>query len=146
MQMEEQGLILRVLFVAVLVAAAMAFSLGNSAFGAELRCRVIEKVGTPDGMFNPYPPNNIKKYSYSVIIRDRGKNASEMGRCSFSSSAGRVTCDFYPVDHIVKDKNVGHIKYYNFNSQFDVQVFPSMKFLENNGRGSLSSGKCEQIN
>ena len=43
-----------------------------------------------------------------------------------------------------KDENVGHTKYCNFRGQFDVQVFSSMEFLENNGRGGLSSGKCEQ--
>lgn len=134
------------LIQAVLVAAIVGLSFTNTALSTELHCRVIEKVGTPEGIFSSYPSENITKYSYSVIIRDRGQNGSEIGRCSYSNSAGRVTCDFYSVDHTEKDKNVGHTKYYNFGAQFDVQVFSSMKFLENNGRGGLSSGKCEHAN
>ena len=33
----------------------------------------------------------------------------------------------------------------NLISQFDVQLYPDMNFVENNGRGSISYGKCEKL-
>ena len=36
-------------------------------------------------------------------------------------------------------------KYYVFRSQFDVQVFSDLSFLENNGRGDIAYGKCEVV-
>ena len=129
-----------------LVAFIAAPSLASAAMSQELRCLVAEKVGTPEGTFSSYPPEDIKKDSYAVIIRDKGNSGSEISRCSYSSSVKRVTCDFYAVDHIERDANIGNVKYYHFKGQFDVQVFSSMKFLENNGRGGLSSGACEKIN
>jgi len=121
-------------------------SLLGPVMSQELRCFVDEKVGTPEGTFRSHTSEDIKKFSYAVIIRDKGSTGSEIGRCSYSTGAKRVICNFYAVDHIERDRKVGHVKYYHFHGQFDVQVFSSMKFLENNGRGGLSSGTCEMVN
>ena len=55
----------------------------------------------------------------------------------------KVTCDDYPISFIASDPHVGHKKYYVFRSQFDVQIFSSLLFVENNGRGTISFGKCK---
>jgi hypothetical protein len=127
----------------VLVAAAMTLGV-VTASAKELRCVVVEKVGTPEGTLSSHPPKDIMKLSYAVIIRDKGADGSEIGRCSYSSSASRVTCNFYAVDRIERDTEVGHVKYYHFARQFDVQIFADMRFIENNGRGELASGTCER--
>ena len=61
---------------------------------------------------------------------------------SFSTTAGRVKCDEYPVDYVRTDPNVGIKEYYYFKGHFDVQLYPDMQFIENNGRGSIARGQC----
>ncbi len=89
------------------------------------------------------PSTIIQKYQYSVRIKDTPK--SELERCSFTPSQNRVTCDRYTVDRVETDKFVGIKKFYYFNGQFDVQLYPDMKFVENNGRGGISYGTCEKL-
>ena len=134
------------LLEAGLVFYLLSASLLGPAMAQDLRCHVDEKVGTPEGPFMSFPPENIKKLSYAVIIRDRGETGSEIGRCSYSTTAKGVICNFYAVDHIERDLTVGYVKYYHFEGQFDVQVFPTLRFLENSGRGELASGTCEPMN
>lgn len=119
-------------------------SITSPVFAKELYCLASEKVGTPDGPFSPYTDETIRQNKFAVVIRET-EQFSQIGRCSFSKSDGRVTCDFYDVDFVERDANVGHAKYYNFASQFDVQVFADMSFLENNGRGGLAYGTCEEV-
>ena len=68
-------------------------------------------------------------------------DAAILERCSFSSLAGAVTCDSYDVDHIERD-SMGGDKYYYFRGMFDVQIIASL-FIENNGRGGIAFGNCE---
>lgn len=120
----------------------------SQAMSSELYCLVSAKVTTSipgqDGYFIRYTDEQLSQAQYSVIVRDRGDAGSEVGRCSFQAGAGRVTCDFYKVDFVARDTFVGHLKYYYLLGQFDVQVFASGDFVENNGRGSIATGKCEE--
>ena len=79
-------------------------------------------------------------YGCSDIISGRG-----LQPCSFSPSVHEVTCDRYEVDKIVFDEKVNIRKYYAFRSQFDVQVFSDLHFVENNGRGGIAFGKCNLV-
>jgi hypothetical protein len=88
-------------------------------------------------------PSIIQKYQYSVRIKDTSK--PELERCSFTPSQNRVTCDRYTVDRVDTDKFVGIKKFYYFTGQFDVQLYPDMRFVENNGRGGISYGVCERL-
>jgi hypothetical protein len=92
---------------------------------------------------NEIPLSIIQKYKYSVKIKDTPK--PELERCSFTPSEKKVTCDKYSVDRVEVDKYVGIKKFYYFTGQFDVQLYPDMKFVENNGRGGISYGKCEKL-
>lgn len=92
---------------------------------------------------NEIPLSIIQKYKYSVKIKDTSK--PELERCSFTPSKKKVTCDRYSVDRVEVDKFVGIKKFYYFTGQFDVQLYPDMKFVENNGRGGISYGKCEKL-
>ena len=88
-------------------------------------------------------PSIIQKYQYTVRIKDTSK--PELERCSFTPSQNRVTCDRYTVDRVETDKFVGIKKFYYFTGQFDVQLYPDMRFVENNGRGGISYGVCERL-
>src|SRR4051794_28437708 len=68
---------------------------------------------------------------------------TKLARCSYSTSAGKVTCDSYDVDRAETDPLFKVKKCYVFSSQFDVKIFPNMSFVENNGRGDIAFGHCE---
>lgn len=85
----------------------------------------------------------LKKNQAHLIVEDEKEAFVE--RCSFVASANRVTCDRYKVDPVVADKNVDFKKFYLFRSQFDVQIFRDLSFIENNGRGGLAYGVCKLI-
>ncbi len=89
-----------------------------------------------------YNSDQLDQWKFSVTVKDFG-GAAELSRCSFSSIAGKITCDTYQVDRIERDDFVGHAKYYHFHGQFDVQIFADLTFLENNGRGSVAFGSCQ---
>ena len=92
---------------------------------------------------NFYTTERLEQGKFSVNIKHDKK--SDIERCSFSPSQNKVTCDKYQVDRVEVDKWVGIKKFYFFKGQFDVQLFPDMTFVENNGRGGVSYGKCEKL-
>lgn len=102
-------------------------------------CKVTRKVG-PENIVSD---SELKKWKFSIKIHDISK--PELERCSYSTSVDKVTCDKHSVDKVETDKFVGIKKFYNFRSQFDVQLYPDMRFVENNGRGGISYGTCEKL-
>jgi hypothetical protein len=108
------------------------------AYSSSYECKVTRKLDSE----TTYSPAQIEQYKYSVKIKDE-KNP-ELERCSYSPSQNKVTCDKYLVDKVEIDKFVGIKKFYYFKCQFDVQLFPDMNFVENNGRGGISYGKCDK--
>jgi len=102
-------------------------------------CKVSRKVG-PENIVSE---SELKKWMFSIKIYDTTK--PELERCSFSLSQNKVTCDKYQVDRVEVDKWVGIKKFYFFKGQFDVQLFSDLSFIENNGRGGVSYGKCEKF-
>ncbi len=104
---------------------------------ADFECTVTRKVDNE----RLYSADDLSRGTYSVLIQETAAGAV-VARCSFSSSANRVTCDTYPVDRIEIDPTSGVKKFYVFRSQFDVQVFKDLSFVENNGRGGIAYGAC----
>jgi hypothetical protein len=107
------------------------------AMGAVLECAVARKVDSE----RIYSQEHLKNGRFSVLVEETSSGA-KVSRCSFSSAEQRVTCDGYAVDRIEHDANIEAKKFYVFPSQFDVQIFRDLSFVENNGRGSISYGKC----
>ena len=107
---------------------------------AEYRCDVNMKVD-PDGFWSE---EQIEVGQWHILIRDTG-SAATISRCSFSPSQQKITCDLYQVDRIEVDPAVKIKKYYYFRGQFDVQVFPNLTFIANDGRGTISYGTCRVI-
>lgn len=112
----------------------------TSAFSAEYDCVVDKKVTSGAN----YSAQEIRVAAFKVKISDKSEGSS-VSRCSYSPSEQKSTCDEYPIDKVAYDENLEIKKFYLFNSQFDVQLFRNMTFIENNGRGSVAYGKCTII-
>ena len=110
-------------------------------YSSSYECKVMKKYSVD--LTNIMDSNEIKKWNFSLEIID--EKVSKLKRCSYVTSKKRVDCDSYDVDKIEFDPYVKIKKFYVFKSQFDVQLFPDMTFIENNGRGSISYGKCEKL-
>jgi hypothetical protein len=91
-----------------------------------------------------YSKQQIEQYQYSNRIEVRETEAF-VSRCTYSQGAAKVTCDRYKVDHVVFDPNVKIKKFYLFSSQFDLQLYQDLTFVENNGRGGIAYGNCKLI-
>ena len=118
----------------------LAFSLLTSlANGASYDCTVTKKLDFE----NVYQPSQMEKYKFSARIHDSDK--PKVDRCSIKPNDNKVTCDSYDIDRVEVDKHVGYKKFYLFRSQYDIQLFPDMRFVENNGRGGIAFGTCKLL-
>jgi len=101
-------------------------------------CQVHQKIDVLAG--NVYTVEQIEAAQFSVRL---DTNSQIISRCSYVSSAGRVTCDDYRIDRTeVAAGFVDIVKFYYFRGQFDLQIFDGLNFIENNGRGSITTGNC----
>jgi hypothetical protein len=124
----------RTIVAPIIAALVMSRSLPPATY----RCTITKKVD-PDGVWSE---QRVREGQWSVVVRDQGRMAT-ISRCSFAPSKQAVTCDDYVADRVEADGYIGVRKYYVFRSQYDVQVFTDLSFVENNGRGSVSYGRCQ---
>ena len=120
----------------VFLASIFASSLANA---ASYDCTVTKKLDFE----NIYQPAQMEKYKFSARIHDSDK--PKVDRCSIKPNDNKVTCDSYDIDRVEVDKHVGYKKFYLFKSQVDIQLFPDMRFVENNGRGGIAFGTCKLL-
>lgn len=128
---------MRLAIVPILLALLVSSTLVQA---AEYRCMVEAKFNSD----YVYSESEIQKQQFSVLVEERGSSAF-LSRCSFINRLQKVTCDRYEVDKTVFDENVTIKKFYVFRSQFDVQIFADLSFIENNGRGGIAFGKCNTV-
>ena len=128
---------MRIQRIALALVAAV-WSLPGSA--VEYACEVTRKFDRE----REYTAEQIAKLQYSNRVEESNETAF-ISRCSFAPSAGKVTCDRYKIDRVSFDENMKIKKYYLFRSQFDFQFFDDLSFVENNGRGGVSYGKCTLV-
>ena len=123
----------------LLIAALIATVLASPVLAQQsLICVVNRKFDAQTG--ENYTPERLEELQFGAIVDLYDQTLS---RCSFVQSAGRVTCDTYPIDRMeVAAGYVDIVKYYYFNGHFDLQIFNGSTFVENNGRGSIASGTC----
>ena len=107
--------------------------------GRSYDCLVTSKLNS-DGY--TYSAEDLKRGQFSVRVTETSSGVATISRCSFVQRLNQVTCDPYLADHVSVDSNAGLRKYYVFGGQFDVQIFSSGHFVENNGRGGLAFGNC----
>lgn len=104
------------------------------------KCEVVKKYSAD--LSKEMTSSELKKWKFSIEIVDAPKPV--LKRCSLTQSTMSVSCDSYDVDRVEFDSNVNIKKFYVFRSQFDVQLFSDMNFIENNGRGGIAFGKCQK--
>lgn len=121
------------IFVKIIIDTAIATA-------ASYDCKVLKKLNYDI----TYSKKQMDKLKFTIKIIDRDE-LKTLSRCSYSPINKKITCDTYQVDKVVFDEKVLIKKFYVFNSQFDIQLFSDLTFLENNGRGDISYGKCEII-
>ena len=107
-------------------------------FAVEYDCKVSKKVNRETN----YTAEHIKKWKFSLKLEET-TNGAFWSRCSHSQIHGKITCDREAIDLIKVDSNVGIKKFYHFYSQGNVQLYSDLSFLEDNGRGTISYGKCK---
>ncbi len=112
----------------------------NNVFAAEYYCKAVRKVNP----LREFPKCEIDKWEFATRIEDYGSRAF-ISRCAQDANLKKVVCERYEVDKIVKDKYVNVTKYYNFNSQFNVQLHANMNSVGDNGRGNIEFGICSVI-
>lgn len=113
------------------------FACPFNSYAVEYNCVVTKKINQK----HEYNKQELAKWKFSVLLKEE-ENRAYLSRCSYTMSAGKVTCDNYEVDKISHDTNVKIKKYYVFRSHFDVQLFSDLSFIENNGRGGIAFGEC----
>jgi hypothetical protein len=66
-------------------------------------------------------------------------------RCSYSNFEKKNVCENYKADRFESDSNVFVKKFYVFQSQYDIQIFRELSYIDNNGRGGMLYGKCKLV-
>lgn len=104
-------------------------------------CRIEKKIDRD----YEYSSDQIKNGDFSINVEER-ENETFAYRCSYVLSKGEATCDKYLIDRTEITKTLDNRifkKFYYFRGQFDIQIFPDLTFLENNGRGGVAYGICQ---
>jgi hypothetical protein len=114
----------------------LAFITSNTVYAFTYDCQVSKKFDSE----RSYSQAEIEKWKFSIKIIDL--SPPQLARCSHSTSTNSITCDTYKVDKVSVDEHINAKKFYHFSSQFDVQLFRDLSFIENNGRGGFAYGKC----
>ena len=85
----------------------------------------------------------VEKSNFNIKVQEAQETTVK--RCSFAPSQNAVTCDTYTADRVefTNTQFVKIKKFYVTNSQYDIQIFEDLSFIENNGRGSIAYGKCK---
>ena len=100
-------------------------------------CKVKKVATAIEVPSKPY----LAKHQPHVIVYDYGKSAI-LQRCDIPDWKTEHECDKYQADKIERNNSFGGKKYYYYRGQYDVQIFPNMTFVENNGRGMIAFGSC----
>ena len=111
----------------------------QAALAADYYCPVSRKLA-PD---HEYTHEELPQAAFSVVVEESHPEGTRLSRCSYSRIEQKRTCDTYLADRSDTDPNTGIKKFYYFRGQFDMQIFPGLLFIENNGRGSIAFGVCK---
>ncbi len=110
------------------------------AYAATYECKVDKKYAADLSVIQS--KEEVEKYKFKITIKEGAKVT--LDRCSFAPSQNAVTCDTLEPDRVefTNTQFVKIKKFYVTKSQYDFQIFENLIFVENNGRGSIASGKC----
>ena len=118
----------------------MSLFIAQTAYAATYECKVDKKYAADLSVIQS--KEEVEKSKFKITIKEGSKVT--LDRCSFAPSQNAVTCDSYEPDRIefTNTQFVKIKKFYVTKSQYDFQIFENLTFVENNGRGSIASGKC----
>lgn len=83
----------------------------------------------------------VKHKPFTKVFESNG--SIKIQRCSIPFGEDTHTCDTYDSDRFERDTNVNIQKFYVFKSQYDIQIFSDLSYIDNNGRGGFLIGKCK---
>jgi hypothetical protein len=118
----------------------VSFLTTHSVIAATYECKVDTKYAAD--LSKIQSKEEIDLYKFKLTIKESPKITID--RCSYAPSQSAITCDILEPDR-VEFTNTQYVKikkFYVTRSQYDVQIFENLTFVENNGRGSIASGKC----
>lgn len=112
----------------------------EAALAATYECKVDKKYAADLSIIQS--KEEVEKSKFKITIKEGAKVTID--RCSFAPSQNAVTCDILEPDRVefTNTQFVKIKKFYLTKSQYDVQIFENLMFVENNGRGGIASGKC----
>ena len=120
----------------ILTLMLVAFSHAGS-----FECKVEKKYSADLSVI--HTKQEVEKFNFNIKVLEA--QDTTVKRCSFAPSQNAVTCDTYTADR-TEFTNTPYVKikkFYVTNSQYDIQIFEDLSFIENNGRGSIAYGKCK---
>ena len=112
-----------------------------SSHAGTFECKVEKKYSADLSVIQT--KQEVEKSNFNIKVQEAQETTVK--RCSFAPSQNAVTCDTYSADRI-EFTNTPYVKikkFYVTNSQYDIQIFEDLSFIENNGRGSIAYGKCK---
>ena len=120
---------------------AMNLMLVSFSHAGTFECKVEKKYSAD--LSAVHTKQEVDKFNFNIKIQEA--QDTTVKRCSFAPSQNAVTCDTYTADRIefTNTQFVKIKKFYVTNSQYDIQIFEDLSFIENNGRGSIAYGKCK---
>jgi hypothetical protein len=121
----------------------LAFLLLHVAFShaGSFECKVEKKYSADLSVIQT--KQEVDKSNFNIKVQEA--QDTTVKRCSYAPSQNAVTCDTYSADRVefTNTQFVKIKKFYVTNSQYDIQIFEDLSFIENNGRGSIAYGKCK---
>jgi hypothetical protein len=118
----------------------IAFVFFQSAYAATYVCKVDKQYAAD--LSEIRSKAEVEKFRFVITIKESSKVT--LDRCSFAPSLNAVSCDNHEPDR-VEFTNTQYVKikkFYLTKAHYDIQIFEDLKFIENNGRAGIATGKC----
>ncbi len=128
-------------FIALLAFCLLPFTAQASQFNCAVARKTDSKAEYTTGLIAAEQPSILLTVDDNEDENPLNDKAS-ISSCQVTAADGK-TCDTYEVDKIAYDEATKLKKYYNYYAQVDLQVWPDMSFMLNDGRSGVSYGSCK---
>ena len=112
------------------------FFVSSNVFGETIECKTKFQSYMGKEITDDY---FIKNHKPSIKIFDEDL----IERCHISNLQKERICETFSIDRVEKENDIK--KFYVFNFQYDIQIFPDLSFMANNGRGGIEIGECMEL-
>jgi len=113
---------------------ALTVMLAEISVAGTFECKVEKKYSADLSVIQT--KQEVEKSNFNIKVQEA--QDTTVKRCSFAPSQNAVTCDTYTADRVefTNTQFVKIKKFYVTNSQYDIQIFEDLSFIENNGSES----------